>query len=167
MWKRICFLFFFLLLLDGTKQTTITWQQASDASNGQAANAAHASYASNASGPSWSVIKYWIKTDYYCKPLYYCALFVRAHESKTGQKDSFSIWHFFSFIYKLRGSTWSRFGRFLALNLGHIRSEMGRVLWSVPYIIPIGLQPKLCPKSPKSFRPKIGMACPITFLIVN
>merc|ERR1712129_438391 len=43
---------------NGTKQTTITWKQAPDASNGQAANAAHASYASNASRPSWSVMKY-------------------------------------------------------------------------------------------------------------
>merc|ERR1711935_1286663 len=43
---------------NGTKQTTITWKQAPDASNGQAANAAHASYASDASRPSWSVMKY-------------------------------------------------------------------------------------------------------------
>ena len=93
-------IFFFFFLLDGTKQTTITWQQASDASNGQAANATHASYASNASRTSWSVMKYWIKTDYYCKPLYYCAVFVRAQEFETGRKDSFSIWYFF-FIRKL------------------------------------------------------------------
>ena len=69
---------FFLPLLDGTKQTTITWQQASDASNGQAANAANASYASNASRPSWSVMKYWIKAENYYKFLYYWAVFVRA-----------------------------------------------------------------------------------------
>jgi hypothetical protein len=49
---------FFFFLLDGTKQTTITWKQAPDASNGQAANAANATYASNASRPSWSVMKY-------------------------------------------------------------------------------------------------------------
>ena len=49
---------FLLPLLDGTKQTTFTWKQAPDASNGQAANAANASYASNASRPSWSVMKY-------------------------------------------------------------------------------------------------------------
>ena len=96
---------FFFFLLDGTKQTTITWQQASYATNGEAADATNASYASNASRPSWSLVmkqachEILNKSFYYYKLLWYCAVFVRAQESNTGQKDPFLIWYFF--IHKL------------------------------------------------------------------